>query len=88
VFGVQRLMRFNVLGCFLVVASTSLVSGAAELLGQPDPYYRANGYAVVLALVLLVCLASGGVATAQHSVASLIPAKTACDLGFADWAVG
>jgi len=52
VFGVQRLMRFNVLGCFLVVASTSLVSGAAELLGQPDSFYRANGYAVVLALVL------------------------------------
>jgi membrane protease YdiL (CAAX protease family) len=53
VFGVQRLMRFNVLGCFLVVASTSLVSGAAELLGQPDSFYRANGYAVLLALVLL-----------------------------------
>jgi hypothetical protein len=53
VFGVQRLMRFNVLGCFLVVASTSLVSGAAELLGQPDPFYRANAYAVLLALGLL-----------------------------------
>lgn len=53
VFGVQRLMRFNILGCFLVVASTSLVSGAAELLGQPDSFYRANGYAVLLALVLL-----------------------------------
>jgi len=53
VFGVQRLMRFNILGCFLVVASTSLVSGAAELLGHPDSFYRANGYAVLLALVLL-----------------------------------
>jgi membrane protease YdiL (CAAX protease family) len=53
VFGVQRLMRFNILGCFLVVASTSLVSGAAELLGQPDSFYRGNGYAVLLALVLL-----------------------------------
>jgi hypothetical protein len=53
VFGVQRLMRFNILGCFFVVASTSLVSGAAELLGQPDSFYRANGYAVLLALVLL-----------------------------------
>jgi len=53
VFGVQRLMRFNILGCFLVVASTSLVSSAAELLGQPDLFYRANGYAVVLGLVLL-----------------------------------
>jgi hypothetical protein len=53
VFGVERLMRFNLLGCFLVVASTSLVSGAAELLGQPDSFYRANGYAVLLALGLL-----------------------------------
>ena len=52
-FGVQRLMRFNILGCFLVVASTSLVSGAGELLGQPDSFYRANGYAVLLATVLL-----------------------------------
>ena len=53
VFGVQRLMRFNILGCFLVAASTSLVSGAGELLGQPDSFYRANGYIVLLALVLL-----------------------------------
>jgi membrane protease YdiL (CAAX protease family) len=53
VFGVQRLMRFNILGCFLVVASPSLVSSAAELLGQPDSFYRVNGYAVLLALVLL-----------------------------------
>ena len=53
VFGVPRLMRFNVLGCFLVVACTTLVSVAAELLGQPDSFYRANGYAVLLALVLL-----------------------------------
>ena len=53
VFGVRRLMRFNILGCFLVVACTALVSGAAELLGQPDSFYRANGYAVLLAVVLL-----------------------------------
>ena len=52
-FGVQRLMRFNILGCFLIAASTSLVSGAAELLGQPDSFYRANGYVVLLALVFL-----------------------------------
>jgi membrane protease YdiL (CAAX protease family) len=52
-FGVQFVMRFNVLGCFLVVAATSLVSGAAELLAQPDAFYRANGYAVLLALFLL-----------------------------------
>jgi hypothetical protein len=52
-FGVRRLMRFNILGCFLVVACTTLVSTAAELLVQPDSFYRANGYAIMLALALL-----------------------------------
>jgi hypothetical protein len=53
VIGVRYVMRFNVLGCFLVVAGTSLFGGAAELLSQPDSFYRENGYAVLLALVLL-----------------------------------
>jgi membrane protease YdiL (CAAX protease family) len=53
VFGVQRIMRFNILGCFLIVAGTSLFGGAAELLAQPDSFYRANGYAVLLMLLLL-----------------------------------
>jgi membrane protease YdiL (CAAX protease family) len=52
-FGVQRVMRFNILGCLLIVAGTSLFGGAAELLAQPDSFYRANGYAVLLMLVLL-----------------------------------
>jgi hypothetical protein len=46
-------MRFNILGCFLVVAGTSLLGGATELLSQPDQFYRTNGYAVLTALVLL-----------------------------------
>ena len=54
VLGVRYIMRFNILGCFLVLATTALVSEAAELLGQPDRFYRWNGYAVVLALVLLL----------------------------------
>ena len=53
VFGVKYVMRFNLLGCFLVVAGTSLVTGAAELLSQPDAFYRTNGYAVLLMLALL-----------------------------------
>jgi hypothetical protein len=53
VFGVRRVMRFNILGCFLVVAGTSLLGGVAELLSQADSFYRANGYAVLLALILL-----------------------------------
>jgi hypothetical protein len=52
-FGVQFVMRFNILGCFLVVAGTSLLGGAAELLAQPDSFYRMNGYAVLLMLVAL-----------------------------------
>ena len=53
VLGVRYIMRFNLLGCFLVVAGTSLVTGAAELLAQPDAFYRANGYAVLLMLAAL-----------------------------------
>ena len=53
VFGVRFIMRFNLLGCFLVVAGTTLVTGAAEMLAQPDAFYRANGYAVLFMLVLL-----------------------------------
>jgi membrane protease YdiL (CAAX protease family) len=54
VFGVRYVMRFNIFGCFLVVALIALASGAAELLGQPDRFYRLNGYGVVAALVLLL----------------------------------
>ncbi len=53
VFGVRYLMRFNLLGCFLVVAGTSLVTGAAEMLAQPDAFYRGNGDAVLLMLALV-----------------------------------
>jgi membrane protease YdiL (CAAX protease family) len=54
-FGVCKLMRFNLFGCFLVVAGTSLLEGAAELLAQPDSFYRANGYVILLPLGLLFC---------------------------------
>ena len=53
VIGVRWVMRLNVLGCFLVVAGTSLIGGAAELLAQPNAFYRSNGYAVLIALALL-----------------------------------
>jgi membrane protease YdiL (CAAX protease family) len=53
VFGVRYVMRFNILGCFLAVAGTSLLGGAAELLSQPDSFYRTNSYAVLTVLVLL-----------------------------------
>jgi hypothetical protein len=54
IFGVRRIMRFNILGCFLAAAGTFLLAGVSELLGQPDAFYRANGLAVLLALFLLL----------------------------------
>ncbi len=51
--GVRWVVRFNILGCFLIVAGSSLLGGASELLSQPDSFYRANGYAVLAVLVLL-----------------------------------
>jgi len=53
-FGVSRIMRFNILGCFLAVALLTLIEQAAELLGQPDHFYRLNGYAVVAAMLALL----------------------------------
>jgi hypothetical protein len=52
--GVTRLVRFNVMGYFLLVAIVWLVPAAFELLEQPNSYFRANGYAViVIALAIL-----------------------------------
>jgi hypothetical protein len=52
---VKHIVRFNALGYFLLAAMTEFISGAVELLGQPNAYFRANGYAVIaLAIALLV----------------------------------
>jgi hypothetical protein len=56
VFGVRGVMRFNVLGGLLIIACLSLLGAAAQLLAQPDAFYRTNGYAVVLSIVLLLAL--------------------------------
>ncbi len=50
---VRYVIRFNVLGYFMISASLVLLAGASELLGQPDHFYRTNGYGVVMALVAL-----------------------------------
>jgi len=72
VFAVRRVVRFNMIGCLLVVALLTLLAAAAQLLGQPDAFYRANGYAVVLLMILLLAwplavwrmrAASGGLGT-------------------------
>ena len=54
VFAVRRLIRFNVLGYLLIAACVSLLGAAAPLLGQPDAFYRTNGYVLILLMVLLL----------------------------------
>jgi hypothetical protein len=50
---VRYVIRFNVLGYFLILAGLALLAGAGEMLGHPDYFYRANGYGVLAALVIL-----------------------------------
>jgi membrane protease YdiL (CAAX protease family) len=52
--GVSRVMRFNVLGCLLIVALLALLGAAAQLLAQPDSFYRVNGYAVIVMMLVLL----------------------------------
>jgi membrane protease YdiL (CAAX protease family) len=58
VWGVARVMRFNVLGCFLALFLMSLAADAGEFVGQPDRFYRLNGYVMIggLAIAVLVPL--------------------------------
>ena len=54
-YGVTRIARFNVLGYFLLAAMLSLFPAAIELLQQPNPTLRGNGYAVVaIAMAILI----------------------------------
>lgn len=53
VLGVRDIMRFNLLGCFLVAMASTLIDGASKLLGQHEASYRANGHAVLAMLALL-----------------------------------
>src|SRR5262249_13075464 len=55
VFGIGRVVRMNLLGYFLVLATPSFISGAQELLPQPNSFYRTQGY-LVLAMLLLLLL--------------------------------
>ncbi len=54
IFGIRRVARFNLLGCFLVFAGVSLMGGAVELLTQPDAFYRTQGYLILASLVILL----------------------------------
>ncbi len=46
-FGVTRIIRFNMLGYFLLAAMTALVPGVIQLIEQLNPYFHVNGYAVI-----------------------------------------
>jgi len=52
VWGVARVARFNLLGYLLVMAGTGLLGPAAALLAQHQPFYRASGHGLLLALGL------------------------------------
>jgi hypothetical protein len=51
---VQRVFRFNLLGYFLTVALLVLANAAAELLRQPNLYFRVNGALLVAAALALL----------------------------------
>jgi hypothetical protein len=54
VVGVRYVMRFNMLGCFLVAMCLSLLRGASDLVTQPYPVYFENGIAVLVAMIFLL----------------------------------
>jgi membrane protease YdiL (CAAX protease family) len=53
-WGITRVVRFNLLAYFLLIALTLLAGAAVQLLRQPNPFLRANGYVAVLAGVLFL----------------------------------
>jgi len=54
VVGISRVVRVNVAGLFLIIASSALLGGAAPLLGQADRYYKMQGYLALAATVALL----------------------------------
>jgi membrane protease YdiL (CAAX protease family) len=53
-WGVSKVVRFNLLGYFLLLAVISLAGGALPLLQQPNSYLRSNGIAALAALAFLL----------------------------------
>jgi membrane protease YdiL (CAAX protease family) len=53
-WGVSKLVRFNMLGYFLLLATMTAAQSAAELLAQPNSLFRANGAIVCVAGILLL----------------------------------
>ena len=53
-WGARRIVRFNLLGYFLVAMLLSLAPVAADLLRQPNSFFHANGWLLVAAGVALL----------------------------------
>jgi hypothetical protein len=53
-WGARRIVRFNLLGYFLAAMLLSLAPSAADLLRQPNPFFRANGWFVIAAVGVLL----------------------------------
>ena len=53
-WGVARIVRFNLLGYFLLATLLSLSGSVLELVRQPNSFFRWNGYfAVAFGIILL-----------------------------------
>ncbi len=72
-FGISRFIRFNLLGYFLLLATSSLLQAAVTSISQPNTYIRENGAATlaILALLLLWPLMAWRRADSQN--AAVIP---------------
>jgi len=54
VFGMRRVVRFNVLGLFLIVGGTAMLGAALQLFRQGENFYRSQAYVVLGALAVLL----------------------------------
>jgi membrane protease YdiL (CAAX protease family) len=52
--GVAHVLRFNVMGYFLLAAMVALVPAAVDIFEQPNPYFRVNGYVVVAFMLAIL----------------------------------
>ncbi len=53
-WGTAQVVRFNLLGYFLVAALTAILGAAAHLHEQPAVFYRANAHALYAVVILLL----------------------------------
>jgi hypothetical protein len=53
-WAVHRVVRFNLLGYFLIAMLTLLTAATAQLLPQPNFYFRANGWALIAVTLALL----------------------------------